>query len=195
MIVARVAKGLRMVLNRSALTLMTDEALMAAYALGNAQAFEELYRRYKRGLLVFLQRQCSNTAVAEELAHDTWMAIIKHSSNYQSSALFKTWLFRIGHNRLVDHWRKYGSSAKVLFEELSDGLSIEQSDVDSQMQVAELLSNIESLSSDQRAAVLLKIEGFSHAEIADISNAKPETVKSRLRYAVKYLKLLMEVPS
>jgi RNA polymerase sigma-70 factor (ECF subfamily) len=189
------AKVKNKVLNRWALKLMTDEALMAAYALGNAQAFEQLYKRYKRGLFVFLRRQCSDASVCEELAHDTWMAIIGQSGNYKKTAQFKTWLFRIGHNRLVDHWRKYGSNASVLFEELQDSLSIEQAEIDSQMQVAEILSNLESLSPEQTEALLLKIEGFSHAEIADITNAKQETVKSRLRYAAKHLRLSIEVSS
>lgn len=196
MILARVkAKVTNKVLNRWALKLMTDEALMSAYASGNAQAFEQLYMRYKRGLFVFLQRQCSDASVCEELAHDTWMAIIRQSGNYEKSAKFKTWLFRIAHNRLVDHWRKFGSNASVLFEELQDSLSIEQAEVDSQMQVAELLSNLESLSAEQTEALLLKIDGFSHAEIAEITNAKQETVKSRLRYAVKHLRLSMGVSS
>ena len=182
-------------IKRWAQKLMRDEALMAAYAIGDAQAFEELYRRYKRGLFVFLRRQCSNVEVCEELAHDTWMAIIKQASHYQTSAQFKTWLFRIAHNRLVDHWRKHGSSANVLFEELSDSLSAEQNEVDGQMRIAELLSSLESLSPEQTEAVLLKIEGFSHAEIADITNAKQETVKSRLRYAAKHLQLSMEIAS
>jgi len=180
------------VLNKWALKLIGDDALMVAYAAGDAQAFDELYRRHKRGLFVFLRRQCSNAAVCEDLAHDTWMAIIKRANQYQQSAQFKTWLFRIAHNRLVDHWRKHGSSANVLFEELSDSLTSEQPEVDWTMQVTDLLSILESLSTEQTEAVLLKIEGFSHAEIADITSAKQETVKSRLRYAAKHLRLSME---
>jgi len=165
---------------------------MTSYAAGDAGAFEELYRRHKHGLFVFLRRQCGSVEVCEELAHDAWMAIIKQAANYKNKAQFKTWLFRIAHNRLVDHWRKHGSSASVLFEELSDSLSIDQADLDSHMQLAELLSSLEALSAEQTEAVLLKIEGFSHAEIADITNAKQETVKSRLRYAAKYLRLSMK---
>ena len=182
-------------LNKWALKLMRDETLMVAYAGGTTQAFDELYRRHKRALFVFLRRQCANSAVCEELAHDTWIAIIKQANHYKSSAQFKTWLFRIAHNRLVDHWRKYGSSANVLFEELSDCLSVDQGAIDSHMQVAELLSKLESLSSEQTEAVLLKIEGFSHAEIADITSTKQETVKSRLRYATQHLRLSIEVTS
>jgi len=165
---------------------------MTSYAAGDAGAFEELYRRHKHGLFVFLRRQCGSVEVCEELAHDAWMAIIKQAANYKNKAQFKTWLFRIAHNRLVDHWRKHGSSANVLFEELSETLEAAQPDVDTQMKIAELLLCLESLSAEQTEAVLLKIEGFSHAEIADITNTKQETVKSRLRYAAKHLRLSIE---
>lgn len=186
-------------LNRWALKLVRDEALMKAYALGNSLAFDELYRRHKRGLFVFLRRQCSNVTICEDLAHDAWVAVIKQASSYKENAQFKTWLFRIAHNRLVDHWRKHGSGANVLFEELSDSISnsigANQAGVDSHIPVAELLSCIESLSAEQSEAILLKIEGFSYAQIAEITNTKHETVKSRLRYAAKHLRVSMEIVS
>ena len=187
--------------NRFTVKLMRDDALVQAYANGEALAFEELYCRHKSGLLAFLRRQCSSIETCEELAHDTWMAVIKQSSNYQrneSIAQFKTWLYRIAHNRLIDHWRKHGSTAKVLFEELSDVVANDQANnrqasVDSNLQLQDILANLAVLSAEQTEALLLKIEGFSHAEIAEITSAKQETVKSRLRYAAKHLKLSMEL--
>ena len=187
-------------INRFTLRLMQDDALMNAYAKGDARAFEELYRRHKDGVFSFLRRQCDSFEVCEELAHDTWMAVIKQALAYQSnsaSAQFKTWLYRIAHNRLVDHWRKYGGDANVLFEELSDVIANDvstnpQPAIESHMQLEELLSSLATLSPEQTEAILLKIEGFSHAEIAEITSAKQETVKSRLRYAAKHLKLSME---
>jgi len=187
--------------NRFTVKLMRDDALMLAYANGEAPAFEELYGRHKAGLLAFLRRQCSSVETCEELAHDTWMAVIKQAANYQaneSGAQFKTWLYRIAHNRLVDHWRKHGSTAKVLFEELSDVVSNDQAhnyqaSIDSNLQLDDLLANLAVLSAEQTEALLLKVEGFSHAEIAEITSTKQETVKSRLRYAAKHLKLSMEL--
>ncbi len=187
-------------INRFTLRMMQEDALMQIYASGDARAFEELYRRHKGGVFSFLRRQCDSFEVCEELAHDTWMAVIRQALAYQSnnsSAQFKTWLYRIAHNRLVDHWRKYGSSANVLFEELSDVIANDESTnqqpaIESHMQLEELLSSLATLSPEQTEAILLKIEGFSHAEIAEITSAKQETVKSRLRYAAKHLKLSME---
>lgn len=175
---------------------LSNEALMANYARGHVDAFEVLYARNKDLLFSFICRQCDSREIAEELAHDSWLAVIKQVKNYRANAQFKTWLFRIAHNRLIDYWRKNGSSAQVLFEELSNQLLFsEQQESFSTLDIEELITNLEGLSQEQMEALLLKIEGFSHSEIAEITNAKQETVKSRLRYAVKHLRLTMEATS
>jgi len=171
---------------------MRDEALMAAYANGESLAFEALYHRHKYALFLFLRRQMDNAAVCEELAHDTWFAVINQASTYQATAKFKTWLFRIAHNRLVDHWRKQSATCTALFDEIVDAASVMEDTVSQGLELSELLRNLESLSTEQTETLLLKIEGFSHAEIAEITHCKQETVKSRLRYATKRLRLTME---
>jgi len=174
---------------------MRDEALMAAYANGEAMAFEFLYRRHSSSLFLFLRRQMDNVAICEELAHDTWLAVINQASFYQPSAKYKTWLFRIAHNRLVDHWRKHGSSSNVLIEEISDVVGVTEDTVSQGIELNELLENLKSLSAEQTETLILKIEGFTHAEIAEITDAKQETVKSRLRYATRHLRVSMELSS
>lgn len=179
-------------MRRWTLTLMRDDALLAAYARGNALAFEVLYERHKFAVFAFVSRQCDQRAVAEELAHDAWMAVISHASTYKADATFKTWLFRIAHNRLIDHWRKYGGNAKVLFEELNDVHAAQGGAVSESMELRDILENLKTLSNEQTEAILLKIEGFSYQEIADITSSKTETVKSRLRYATEHLRLQVE---
>ncbi len=174
---------------------MRDRALIQAYANGNSRAFDELYRRHRTPLLVFLRRQCDSVAICEELAHDAWIAVINQASLYQPSAKFKTWLFRIAHNRLVDHWRKHGRSAGVLFEELNEAALRRDDQSSREFELNQILNILESLSPKQTEAILLKIEGFSHAEIADITSSKQETVKSRLRYATRHLKVALEATS
>jgi len=176
-------------------SLMSNEALMKAYANGSTAAFERLYQCNKSALFLFLRRQCNNEAVCEYLAHDTWLAVIRQVDTYQSTAKFKTWLFRITHNRLVDYWRKHGASARVLFEEISDSVGSTLDTASQGIEVQQLLENLAQLSDEQTEALLLKIEGFSHAEIATISSSKQETVKSRLRYATKRLRVSMELTS
>ena len=179
----------------------TDEALLFAYAGGEMSAFELLYSKYKKPLFNHLRRQCGNASIAEELTHDVWLAVIKQAGSFEPKALFKTWLYRIAHNRLVDYWRKNGHSKQVLLDDLigkTDLLSVDLGFVSSKdrsvelIEIEQLLSALNSLSTDQTSAVLLKVEGFTHAEIAQITCSKKETVKSRLRYATKHLRLSME---
>lgn len=169
---------------------MSDGALMAAYAKGQVAAFECLYLRHKVKVFNFLRRQCDIEPIAEELTHDTWMAVINQAGSYQRQAKFTTWLFRIAHNRLVDHWRKHSSSPQLLTAEMLDQIADDRSIGMSAPEIDEIFQSLEHLSEHQLEALLLKIEGFSHEEIAQITGAKQETVKSRLRYATRNLRQL-----
>jgi len=176
-----------------------DEALLLAYSQGDTNAFETLYSRYKKSLFNYLRRQCSNSSIAEELSHDVWLAVIKQANSFEQKALFKTWLYRIAHNRLVDYWRKNNHAKDVLLEDLfqqQHNISNYSEDQSSELiEIEELLNLLNELSAEQTNALLLKVEGFSHAEIAQITQTKQETVKSRLRYATKHLRLSVRATS
>jgi len=171
---------------------ITDHELLWAYTKGDCAAFECLYTRYKNTLLTHLLRQSGNLSIAEDLAHDVWLGVIKSAASFQPTASFKTWLYRIAHNRLVDHWRKNGHANNALCNELSQ-INNDLEDRSSELfEIEQLLKLLATLSPEQTTAMLLKIEGFSQAEIANITDSKQETVKSRLRYATQHLRLSVE---
>ena len=82
-----------------------DEALMLAYAGGDTAAFEQLYSRHRIRLYRFLLRQLRDPALADEFFQDIWQRVITAREGWKPEAAFTTWLFRIAHNRLTDHWR------------------------------------------------------------------------------------------
>ena len=174
---------------------MSDSALMAAYACGQSDAFECLYLRHKQNLYSFLRRQCENSAIAEELTHDTWMAVIRRATNYRPNAKFTTWIFHIAHNRLIDHWRKQGRSTEYLEHQIEDQIQSVADNSLNVLQLNELIEKLKTLPPAQVEALLLRVEGFSHAEIATITDTKQETVKSRLRYVTQRLHKSVEVQS
>jgi len=171
---------------------LSDEALMRAYASSDQDAFTQLYERHKRSLYYFILRQTNRQSVCEELVHDVWLAVIRQSAHYQNTAKFKTWLFRIAHNRLVDYWRRQKHRSKLIVVDELDELAVAQCEIDESLRLKELSGCLEQLSPEQLSTMLLKVEGFSYAEISDITKTKKETVKSRLRYATKNLKLSLE---
>ncbi len=81
---------------------------MLAYAAGDIAAFDALYARHKGGVYRYLLRQCRQSGVADELFQDVWLNLIRARSSYAPTAKFTTWLYRLAHNRLIDHYRASG---------------------------------------------------------------------------------------
>lgn len=168
----------------------SDETLMLNYQQGDSSAFEVLYGRHKDALVAFLYRLCGNAGLVEDLAQETWIAVIRGAERYQVKASFKTYLYQIGRNKMVDYWRKPRREDDI-DPELAHGEDHSKRPDDAlfNTQVQGLLSRaILALPFEQREAFLLREAGFSQQDIAALVDAGGETVKSRLRYASKHLK-------
>jgi RNA polymerase sigma-70 factor, ECF subfamily len=176
-----------------------DEELMLAYVSGDAAAFDALYARHRGGVYRYLLRQCRHRGIADELFQDVWMNLIRARATYIPSAKFATWLYRLAHNRLIDHYRANGqitlvSSDDEAHQEAVAALAGAQGDEPQaraeRRELGERLrSAVAALPAPQRDAVLLQQEGgLSLAEIADLTGVGTETVKSRLRYAFAKLR-------
>lgn len=184
--------------------LRTDEALMLAYRDGEAAAFEALYARWRGPLYRYFLRQCGHAGQADELFQDVFMRVIGAAANYEATARFSTWLFRIAHNRLVDHWRKMGREPVDPLASTEDGDDCEfdppapegvvpEREAERKQLGAALMSALNSLPELQREAFLLAEEGgLTLEEIASISGVGRETIKSRLRYATAKLRDKLE---
>ncbi len=188
-----------MVVNESAIDEASDEALMLRYQAGDAGAFDLLYARHRGGLFRFITRQCRAREHAEELFQEVWVNLIQARERYRDEAQFRTYLFTIAHNKLMDYFRRHGRVELRLYEFDGEESAVDQlatSRVDeplvraeSQQQGAAILRAIEALPAPQREAFLLHEEGgFSIEEIAATVGCNAETAKSRLRYAVAKLR-------
>ena len=180
----------------------SDEQLMIAYRDGDAGAFDTLYRRHKGGVYRYMLRQCRDAGVADELFQDVWMNLIQARERYRVEARFRTYLFTLAHNKLMDYFRRYGRVELTLYEH--DGEEGRESAVDrlvasrvdeplvraeSQQQSAAILRAIECLPAPQREAFLLHEEGqLSIEDIALATGCTFEAAKSRLRYAIAKLR-------
>lgn len=177
----------------------SDEELMLAYAAGDAAAFDVLYDRHKGGVYRYLLRQCRQSGVVDELFQDVWMNLIRGRASYTPSAKFATWLYRLAHNRLIDHYRASGhltlvSADDEAHEDAVAALPGARSDdplqrVETRELGERLRAAVSALPPAQREAFLLQQEGgLSLADIAALTGVGAETVKSRLRYAVAKLR-------
>ena len=171
-----------------------DEMLMRAWAGGDPAAFELLYARHRGPLYRFLLRQTRDSALADEFFQDTWQRVIAARAGWKPEAAFGTWLFRIAHNRLNDHWRgrKHRPPAPADGDERAARTpdpSTPERELSEFEQRRRLQRAIAQLPDEQREVVLLRLEQeLSLEEIGAITGAGRETVKSRLRYAMDKLR-------
>jgi|TARA_B100002003_G_scaffold103257_2_gene95943 RNA polymerase sigma-70 factor (ECF subfamily) len=163
-----------------------DDELMTAYQSGDMRAFDELYRRFKQPLYSFLIRQSGGEPVARELFQDVWLRVISSGKRYSSSGRFRSWLFTLAHNRLVDYYRQQDRipEGEALTDVAAPTSDSPEQDAILMERAERLLTIVESLPSEQKEAFLLREEGgLTIEEIAGTQNIAREAAKSRLRYA------------
>ena len=168
----------------------SDEKLMLAYANGDLRAFDTLYARCRGMLYRFILRSVADRASADELFQETWSRLIASRERYRVEAKFSTWLLQIAHNLIVDSFRRARPQAgPEETEVVMSGLDIPDSERPEQVltefeQRRRLQMALDGLPEEQREAFVLRVEsGLGLVEIAQITGAGQETVKSRLRYA------------
>lgn len=188
------------------LTTDTDESLMLRYAAGNLQAFNLLYNRHEMGVWRYVFRSVRVQEVADDLLQDVWFALARQAPHYQPTAKFKTWLFTLAHNRLIDYFRTAKQHVSLDGDGDADSESVALVQtlaahsgfdplrrLESTEQARALLDAIEQLPFAQREAFMLQAEaGMDVQEIAKTTGVSFETAKSRLRYARSRLKELLQ---
>lgn len=172
-----------------------DEDLMLSYQGGSLAAFEQLYARHKGPLFRYLLRGCSDRHQAEELFQEVWTGLIKARARYQVQASFKTYLYQLAHNRLVDHYRRRSLQLvddESLQQEADPRPDLHQAANDADC-VERLKQQLDRLPAEQREAFVLQQEtDLSLEQIGQLGGVGRETVKSRLRYALKQLRTALE---
>jgi RNA polymerase sigma-70 factor (ECF subfamily) len=176
----------------------SDESLLARYRAGDGPAFEILYARHRQGLYRFLLGLSGKSELAEEVYQDTWLSLIRSTSQLQGRANFRTWLYQIARNRLIDHWRKHGIHNPLhdSYDEQIHALSDDAADPEQLLSLSRdnqrLEAALQNLPADQREVFLLRAHGdLDLPQIATLTETPLETVKSRLRYAQQKLRRLL----
>jgi RNA polymerase sigma-70 factor (ECF subfamily) len=176
---------------------LSDEEMMQRYRQGDAAAFEVLYGRHKSPMFRYLLRQCGRQDVAEELFRDVWMNLIDARERYPARVPFKTWLYHVAHERLVDHVRPQAGVPRISRTDvkalLGDLMGRAAGDAGAARSGGErlerLLSLIDTLPVAQREAFLLSEEaGLGLEDIARVTGVGTEAVRGRLHYAIERLR-------
>jgi RNA polymerase sigma-70 factor (ECF subfamily) len=161
---------------------------------GNPAAWDALYRRYQLPLYVYVFELVRDEQVALDIVQETFIASARHLGSLREDRKFGSWLFGIAHQKCVQRWRQ---RKEILLDEIpelpDDGEPGPDDRLIRREQEAEFMNRLNQLPPPQRAVLLLHyIEDFPIETIARITETQPGTVKSRLHYAKRALRKLLE---
>ena len=153
----------------------SDEALMLEFQGGSRPAFEELFARYRKPLHGFFGRRLNNPERAEDLAQETFLAVIRAASRYEPRASVRTYLYGIALKLLAAERRKLLTSG-------TSGQSAAEPTTDAAPEcVLWVRQAMEMLDAPEREILMLReYEQLSYSEIAELLRIPVNTVRSRL---------------
>lgn len=173
-----------------------DESLMEEVRGGSSEAFGIVYDRHHRAVFNFLLRFLGDRRAAEDLLQEAFVRVYLHREDYRPTAAFRTWLFTIARNLLVDHLRR-----AIARPESVDNAALEQAADTSPGPLAELEGRaledqlqraVSRLPAFQREVILMsRFAGLSHEEIAQVTGASPGSVRVALHRGLRRIRDLL----
>lgn len=169
--------------------------LIKKIALGDKSALLELYRRYGYILFNYARTYVDSDKDAEEVVQDVIYKIWEkaHTFDFNSFSQARGWILTICRNIAIDKIRKNKVSMVYLYEKNSSlipdiNFNIEDY-VERKIVYDKVKSVMELLPSDQREIIeLIYIKGFTQSQVAQTLNLSVNTVKSKIRLAMKKLR-------
>ncbi|MBL4654646.1 MAG: sigma-70 family RNA polymerase sigma factor [Bacteroidia bacterium] len=182
--------------------LISDEELVKGYINGNEAYLEQLLAKYKSKIFSSIYYLCKDRCLAEDIFQDTFMKVIKtlKSGNYNEEGKFLPWVMRIGHNLVIDHFRKAKRTPTITTSEgfdIFDVIGMQDEGIESKMlkkqSKTDLRALVRELPQEQKEVVVLRhFANLSFKEIADITNVSINTALGRMRYALNNLRKMID---
>jgi RNA polymerase sigma-70 factor (ECF subfamily) len=167
--------------------LASDEERMLEIRNGSRTAFEALFSRYREPIWQFFRRRAADAGRAEELAQDTFVAILQGAGRYEQRGTFRSYLFATAYNVLQADRRRAVHRAT---ETLDSDPAAPDADPDAVIWVRDAIATLND--ADREVLMLREYEQLSYQEIADVRGIPVNTVRSQLFRARMALKAALE---
>jgi RNA polymerase sigma-70 factor (ECF subfamily) len=179
------------------LVVADDEQLPVREAkAGEPDAWDLLLKRYQLPLYVYVFELVHHEQTSLDIVQETFINAARHIGGLRDDRKFGSWLFGIAHQKCIQHWRKRKPEEVPI--DAGDENHVEadagpEAWLIRKEQEEQFMRLLDQLAAPHRAVLLLHfVEDFSIEEIARITETQPGTVKSRLHYAKKAMRKLLE---
>jgi len=182
---------------------LSDNSLVKQFVDGDKSAIEILISRHKKRVFTYIVLIVKNHHLAEDIFQDTFIKVIRSlkTGKYVENGKFISWVLRISHNLIIDHFRKEKLLATTSNDETTIDLfnSPKYSDenIEDKLVFDEITCDvrnlIEELPDDQKQVIMMRhYQGLSFKEIADLTDVSINTALGRMRYALINLRKMIE---
>lgn len=182
---------------------LSDQELVELFLNGNKLGIETLIHRHKNKVYTYIVLIIKDQHLAEDIFQDTFIKVIRSlvDGKYKDNGRFLSWVIRIAHNLVIDHFRKEKQintisndnyEADIFNSKKFSDKNIEELIIREQI-IDDVRMLVEELPDDQKQVVLLRhYGGLSFKEIADQTNVSINTALGRMRYALINLRKIIE---
>lgn len=184
-------------------TKLTDHELVRQFIDGKQSSFEILVNRHKDKVYTYIFLMVKNEHLANDIFQETFIKVVKslNLGKYQENGKFVSWVVRIAHNLIIDHFRKEKQKKTFSNDEyemdifnsskFSDN-NVEEDIIQEQIRT-DVRKLIDFLPEEQKEVILLRhFVGLSFKDIAEQTNVSINTALGRMRYALINLRKLIE---
>lgn len=184
-------------------TALSDRVLLNNYLSGDRSAISELIERHSQRVRSYIGMMVKDDDVADDIFQETFIKAVKviDEGGYTDSGKFLSWVLRIAHNRVLDHFRREKSSRQLNEKEAGydvlGSLRIAENTVEDNIVHNELMETVrrlvEELPDDQKEVVRLRYYSkLSFQEIAEQTDVSINTALGRMRYALINLRRMIK---
>ena len=182
---------------------LTDHELVKKFIGGDQTGFEILMSRHKDKVYTYILLMVKNEHLAQDIFQETFIKVVKslHAGKYQENGKFISWVVRIAHNLVIDHFRKEKQMRTFSNDDYETDIfnsarfsekTIEEEIIKDQI-IFDVRVLVDFLPEEQKEVIMLRhFLGLSFKEISEQTNVSINTALGRMRYALINLRKLIE---
>lgn len=165
---------------------------LVTLAREDSTEFAELYRRYLSPVYAYCWRRLGSREAAEDATSQIFVKALVALPQYRGDRSFRSWLFAIAHNEVVDHYRAQRPSRPLDdASQIADGTESPEDLGVLAADGAALRALLSRLTPDQEQVIELRLAGLSETEIAQVLNRRPGAIRATQFRALGRLRVLL----
>jgi RNA polymerase sigma factor (sigma-70 family) len=164
------------------LRLRSDDQLVALFRMGYDEAFRTIHDRYRQRLFAYTRQMLAGSrSDAEDVLQDVFLRAYGALRNDDRPVTLRAWLYRVAHNRCIDHLRRPVPAAAEVYELSRPPEHDPPDETERREDLRRLVQDVQRLPEQQRSALLMReMDGLTYAELADALRTSIPAIKSLL---------------